>query len=198
MKKYEERKFNLPELKGISKKAVEEHLKLYGGYVKNTNLILEKIDELAKNSEVNGYALGEVQRRFGFEFGGMRNHEYYFGALEEGPKPLSKSGNFLKAIGQEWGSFENWLARFKAIGLTRGIGWAMLYYDKMADQLLNTWVDEQHMGHLVGLSPIVCLDMFEHSYMIDYVPGDKKKYIEAYFENLNWKKIEENFEEVKR
>jgi len=193
MKKYEEQKFNIPELKGISNKAIEEHLKLYAGYVKHTNLILEKIEELSKDPAGNAYAIGEIQRRFGFEFGGMRNHEYYFRALEGGVRPLSKNSSFRKVAANEWGSFENWFQKFKALALTRGIGWAILYYDPLADRLLNTWVDEQHMGHLVGLCPILALDMFEHAYMIDYVPGDKKKYVDAYLENLNWDKIEENY-----
>ena len=68
MKKFEEIKFNIGPLKGISAKNIEEHLKLYAGYVKHSNLILEKIDELAKDAEKNAYALGEIQRRFGFEY----------------------------------------------------------------------------------------------------------------------------------
>ena len=67
MKQFEEKKFNIPELKGISKKNIEEHLKLYSGYVKNSNTILEKIEEMKKDAEKNAYAISEVQRRFGFD-----------------------------------------------------------------------------------------------------------------------------------
>ena len=74
-KLFEEKKFNIPKLKGVSEKALEEHLKLYLGYVKNTNTILAKIDEYTKDAESNAYALGELQRRFGFEFNGVRNHD---------------------------------------------------------------------------------------------------------------------------
>ena len=62
-KTFEEKKFDIPKLKGISEKTVEEHLKLYSGYVKNANTILVKIDEYAKDAESNAYALGEIQRR---------------------------------------------------------------------------------------------------------------------------------------
>src|SRR3989344_5348540 len=89
MNKFEEKKFSIPPLKGLSQKSIEEHLKLYAGYVKNANLILEKIDVYAKESDKYAYELGELQRRFGFEFGGMRNHEYYFASLEGGAKALS-------------------------------------------------------------------------------------------------------------
>ena len=84
MKQFEAKQFNIGELKGISAKTIEEHLKLYAGYVKHSNLILEKIEEMMSNSEKNAYALGEVQRRFGFEYNGMRNHEIYFSSLENG------------------------------------------------------------------------------------------------------------------
>src|SRR3990167_2134955 len=105
MKKFEEIKFNIGELKGISAKNIEEHLKLYSGYVKHANLILEKIEEYMADSDpstgsgqVNAYVLGELQRRFGFEFNGMRNHEYYFKSLEGSPKPLPENSELKKII----------------------------------------------------------------------------------------------------
>lgn len=193
MKKFEERKFVLPALAGISAKTIEEHLKLYAGYVKNANLILEKITEYLADSEKNAYAIGEINRRFSFEFCGMRNHECYFGALEGGAKPLAENSPLKKAIEAEWGSFDSWLARFKSVALTRGIGWAILSYDSVSGRLVTSWADEQHLGHLTGTTPILMLDMWEHSYYIDYTPTDKKKYVEAFFANLNWSVIEENF-----
>ena len=193
MKKFKERKFQIPKLKGISEKNIEEHLKLYAGYVKNANLILEHIEELSPQSEKYAYELGELQRRFSFEFDGMRNHEYYFLAFGGGAKVLSPKSSLGEMLARDYGSFENWLARFKMLALTRGIGWAFLYYDQQTKQLLNQWVDEQHLGHLTGLSPILALDMWEHAYVADYQPSGKKNYIEDYFANLNWQTIEKNF-----
>jgi len=198
MKKFEEVTFTIPALKGISQKTIEEHLKLYAGYVKHANLILEKISEYGTESEKHAYALGELQRRFGFEFDGMRNHEYYFRSFEGGSQQLTTSSTLRKAIEEEWGSWDGWLARFKAIALTRGIGWAILYYDPVTKRLLNSWVDEQHLGHLTGLSPILALDMWEHSFVADYQPSGKKQYVEDFFSNLNWQIIEENFKKAVR
>ncbi len=192
MKKFEEKKFVIPALKGISAKTVEEHLKLYAGYVKHSNLILEKIAELKQDAEKNSYALGEVNRRFGFEYNGMRNHEVYFKSLEGGAKPSSADG-LRAAITETWASFDLWLAEFKSIALTRGIGWAMLYYDRAEGRLLNAWIDEQHLGQLQGCALILGLDMWEHSFVADYQPSGKKQYIEDFFANLNWEVIEENF-----
>src|SRR3989344_1996336 len=193
-----EQKFNIPELKGISKRNIEEHLKLYAGYVKHANLVLEKIEELKEDAEKNAYALGDVMRRFGFEFNGMRNHEVYFRSLEGGPTPISTSGPLAKAVGQTWGSLDAWLAECKAIALTRGIGWAMLYYDPASKRLLHAWVDEQHLGQLQACSLILGLDMWEHSYVADYQPSGKKQYVEDFFANLNWDVIEKNFKEAQK
>jgi Fe-Mn family superoxide dismutase len=195
MAAYTEKTFAIPELNGISKKSIDEHLKLYSGYVKHSNLILEKITEYSADSEKHAYALGEIQRRFGFEFNGMRNHEYYFQSLEGGSVSLPESSELKKAIEQEWGSWDGWLARFKAIAMTRGIGWAILYYDPATKKLVNTWVDEQHLGQLNGLQYVVGIDMWEHSFYLDYAT-DKKKYVEAFFENLNWQTIESWFKKA--
>lgn len=197
MTTYTEQKFTIPELKGISRKAIEEHVKLYSGYVKNTNLVYAKLEELMADSEKNAYVIGELQRRFSFEWNGMRNHEYYFKSLEGGPAPL-KDGALKDAMAAEFGSSENCIAMMKMIALTRGIGWAMLYWDTHAQKLVHAWVDEQHLGQLNGAELILGLDMWEHSYLFDFIPSEKKKYIEAFFENLNWDVIEENFKRASK
>lgn len=194
MKTYEIKNFNIPELKDISSKTIEEHLKLYSGYVKHTNLILEKVKELSENREDNSYLIGELRRRFGFEFDGMRNHEYYFESFEGGSLELGKESKLFKLIEESFGSFENWLNEFKYLAKTRGVGWAILYFDDRNSNLLNTWVDEQQSGHLMGLKPVVTLDMWEHSFVIDFPPSEKAKYIEAFFDNLNWKVISDRFD----
>jgi len=185
--------FDIPKIDGISEKNIEEHLKLYKGYVANSNLILNKLAELKNDPEKNSIILAELQRRFGFEFGGMRNHEYYFASLVGGKKEINKDGNLYKKITEEWGSFENFMGHFKFVATTRGIGWTMLYNDELTNKLMITWIDEQHIGHLAGCQIILALDMWEHAYYLDYIPSEKKKYIEVFFENLNWEAVENNF-----
>lgn len=193
METFSLKNFNLLKIEGLSEKNIEEHLKLYKGYVSNTNLIINKINELKNDSEKNSFILAELQRRFGFEFDGMRNHEYFFSSLSDGRKDINQSGDLYKMIEKEWGSYENFLTHFKFVATTRGIGWTILYYDKLTSRLLITWVDEHHLGQLTGLSPILLLDMWEHSYVYDYPTSEKKKYIEVFFQNLNWDNVEKNF-----
>lgn len=177
MNKFNEKKFNIPTLKGISAKTIEEHLKLYAGYVKNLNETLEGKQDI---------------RRLGFEYNGMRNHEIYFSSLEGGSKAIS-DGLLRNQITKDFVSFDTWLANFKTLALTRGIGWAILYYDRKEQTLINAWIEEQHIGQLQDCSPILALDMWEHSYVADYQPSGKKNYVEDFFQNLNWENVEGNF-----
>ncbi len=189
MKTFEEKKFNIPELKGISAKNIEEHLKLYAGYVKHFNLV----HEVVENQAIPEYARRETYRRQAFEFDGMRNHEYYFESLEGGAHPLSEDSELYKKIVEWTGTFDVFMTIFKNLATTRGVGWAMLGFDKKTDTLIQYWVDEQHFGHLTGVTPIIALDLWEHAYVADYQPSGKKQYVEDFFTNLNWDKVEANF-----
>ena len=193
MKKFEERKFTIPALKGISPKNIEEHLKLYAGYVKNFNLL----HEIVENPATPEYARREAMRRQAFEFGGIRNHEYYFSHFEGGPKALNPDSPLAKKIIEWTGSIETFLEIFKNLAMTRGVGWAILGYDKATDTLIQYWVDEQHLGHLPTVMPILALDMWEHSFVADYLPSGRKNYLEDFFANLNWQTCENNFSAAK-
>lgn len=186
--KYEAKTFTIPEIEGISKATMDNHLGLYQGYVKHVNLIQEKITQMSNDVVTNAYAIGEMQRRLGFEFCGMRNHEYYFAQFEGGYKSLP-DGTLKAKIEAQWGSFEVWLTFFMQIAKARGVGWAMLYHDVKTDQLVQTWVDEQHIGQLVDVDIILALDMWEHAYLMDYTSPDKGKYIDAFFKNINWEVV---------
>lgn len=191
METFKAKNFTIGELSGISKKNIEEHLKLYGGYVKNANTIIEKMSTL--DSEKDPYIIGELFRRFSFEYNGMRNHEVYFASLEGGAKSFDEESSLGKRILGLFGTYEKFVHEFTALALTRGVGWAVLWYDKKEDKILASWVDEQHLGQLNGCTMLLALDMWEHAYVYDYPTSEKKKYIEAFFANLNWSVIEKNF-----
>lgn len=194
MKKFTPRAFNIPALKGISATNIAEHLKLYEGYVNNLNTI----HEIVENKENPEYARREAYRRQGFEFGGMRNHEIYFSQFEGGARAANPDSAFVKKITEEGSILEKRIEIFKNLATTRGVGWAMLGYDKKTDRLIQYWVDEQHMGHLPEVTIILALDMWEHSYVADYLPSGKKNYAEDFFANLNWSVVEKNFENAIR
>lgn len=197
---YTARTFNLPELKGLSKKQIEVHLALYEGYVKHTNLIMEKIAKLKQeDAEGNAYLINELRRRLGFEFDGMRMHEYYFEQFE-GAKENNGGGSpdsaLAKAAAEKYGSGEAFMAHIKEVAGTRGIGWTIVYYDPAGKTLHTAWIDDHQLGQLAGLPIILALDMWEHAYMVDYAPADKKNYVEAFLDNVNWSFIEKRFEQA--
>lgn len=169
-----------------TEKTHEEHRKLYGGYVKNASSLLEKIAAY-KGDESKSYELGELYRRFSFEFNGMRNHECYFALLEGAATSLTPESSLGVQMIKQWGSIEAYkLAHLSLATTTRGIGWAMLSADPCDGSLLLHWVDEQHLGQLQGTASIVAIDMWEHAYVSDYAPSEKKEYVADFFSAINW------------
>lgn len=175
-------------IEGLSENLLKAHFGLYEGYVKNTNLIS---DELEK-TETGSYQFAELKRRFAWEFDGMRMHEMYFGNLMKGGSELESGTELKEQIEKDFGSFENWEKDFRATLAMRGIGWAVLYYDKEAEKLFNTWIGEHDGGHLAGCTPILVVDAFEHAYIADY--GTKRAdYIEAIMKIVCWHVVSARF-----
>ncbi len=195
---YTAKTFNLPTLPGISEKQVTVHLALYEGYVKHVNLIAEQLQK-ARSGEItfDPYVAAELRRRFAFEFDGMRMHEYYFEQLEGGAVPQNADTSLAKSAAEKYGSYEGLVAHCKEVAGTRGIGWVVVYADTRAGGLLHTvFVADHELGQLAGLPIILALDLWEHAFMVDYVPAEKKNYIDAFFENVNWSVVEKRFDDA--
>ena len=172
---------------GFSETLLKNHFTLYQGYVTNTNKLVDTLDQLLKDGKVGAPEYGELKRRFGWEFNGMRLHELYFDNLG-GQGEIDKAGPLAKKMAQSFGSYEAWEKDFRATGSMRGIGWVVLYQDPLGNRLMNSWINEHDVGHPAGCAPLLVMDVFEHAFMIDY--GLKKAdYIEAFFKNIAWKEL---------
>jgi Fe-Mn family superoxide dismutase len=194
MHAYTVQTFDLPVLEGLSEKQVKAHLGLYEGYVKHTNLLREQIHDLESlDKEKYAYAIMELRRRLGFEFDGMRMHEYYFTQFEGGPNSIDASSALASALTEKYGSFENFISHLTTLGMTRGIGWTVLYHDPKGKTVHTAWVGDHELGQLAGLPVILAMDMWEHAFMVDYLPSEKKQYIEAFLKNTNWKVVESRY-----
>ncbi len=194
---YTPRTFALPKLKGLSQKQIEVHLSLYEGYVKHTNLITDTIARLRdEDAEKNAYIINELRRRLGFEFDGMRMHEYYFEQFEGGASSLNEASHLVSHSEKKYGSPEGLLSHIKEVAGTRGIGWVVVYFDPVADMLHTTFVNDHELGQLAGLPIILAVDLWEHAYMVDYAPAEKKNYVEAFLENVNWSVAEKRLTSV--
>lgn len=194
---YEAHTFTIPEITGISQKQIDEHIKLYEGYVKHVNLIYTELMELGHDKEKNGHLMQELRRRLGFEFNGMRLHELYFGDLEGGAKLINPDSNLYQHIKVQYGDFEKFRAEFASIA-ARGSGWMILNWDPVGARFHMNWVTNHDEGQLATLPAIIALDFWEHAYMVDYTPGDKGKYLNAYLDALNWESVAKRFDAVKQ
>ncbi len=191
---YQEEKFELSNLRGLSERQIAEHIKLYSGYVKNTNDLVGRIDKIKSDPLSDNYTLAELRRRLGFEFNGMRLHEYYFQSMNGYGNIFD--GKLKGIIENQFGSFDNWIKEFKTAGLARGIGWVLLCHDPKINKLFNVWITDHEVGHLASVPIILAMDVWEHAYLLDYLPSQRKEYIEAFFSNLNWKTLEERINRI--
>lgn len=171
-------------MEGFSEALLNNHFTLYQGYVTNTNKLLELLEQMIQEDKGATPAFAEAKRRLGWEFNGMRLHEYYFENLgRSGPGEMGS--NLKQKVVESFGSVESWQKDFRATGAMRGIGWAVLYQDPANGKLVNFWINEHDVSHPAGGIPILVMDVFEHAFMLDY--GLKRAdYIEAFFKNINW------------
>ena len=190
---YTAKTFTLPTLTGISEKQVKVHLALYEGYVKHVNLIGEQLKAVREGTlQLDQYIVNELRRRFAFEFDGARMHEYYFEQFEGGAKAASPESALAQAALGKYGK-DGLIAHIKEVAGSRGIGWVIVYADPQRNTVVTSFVTDHEVGQLAGLPIILALDLWEHAYMVDYVPADKKNYVEAFFTNLNWIICENRF-----
>jgi Fe-Mn family superoxide dismutase len=195
---YNAQDFNIPDIPGLSSKQLEVHLGLYKGYVTHVNLITQKLGAMRNGAvKEDPYVEAELRRRFAFEFDGMRMHENYFEQLEGGGAPIDNNGFFAKKVSEKYGDVQDFQEHIRQVAGSRGIGWVVVYYDPKADTVHTVFAGDHELGHLSGLPILYCVDMWEHAFMVDYIPSEKAKYLEIFMNNTNWKVVEDRFAKVK-
>jgi Fe-Mn family superoxide dismutase len=175
-------------MEGFSETLLKNHFTLYGGYVTNTNKVLDTLATLSREGRAGTAEFAELRRRFGWEFNGMRLHEYYFENLG-GDGRMDPGSKLARALAEQFSSVEAWEKEFRATAAMRGIGWTVLYLDTWTGKLLNIWVNEHDGGHPAGGAPLLILDVFEHAFLTDY--GLKRAdYVDAFFRHIRWSVVE--------
>ena len=170
-------------LKGLSEKLIVSHYENnYTGAVKRLNAITAQLDSL-DFSTAPVFVINGLKREELIASNSMILHELYFDGLGNRGEPDKE---LQRALVRDFGSFERWQTQFSAMGkaLGGGSGWVLLTYLQRDKKLVNQWAAD-HTCCLAGASPILALDMYEHSYHIDY--GAKAAvYVDAYMQNINW------------
>lgn len=173
-------------LKGLSEKLIVSHYENnYGGAVKRLNAIGEQLASL-DFSKAPVFTINGLKREELIAMNSMILHELYFDSLGGGGQPGSE---LLGVLDRDFGGIERWRAEFSAMGKAQGggSGWVLLTYSPRDGKLVNQWAAD-HTCHLAAGAPILALDMYEHSYHIDY--GAKAAaYVEAFMQNINWANV---------
>lgn len=186
--------FDPTRLNGLSEKLIVSHWENnYGGAVKRLNAIEQRLSELSwANAPV--FDINGLKREEMIASGSMILHEIYFDSL--GGTGGDPSGSLKAAITLDFGSLEAWRTEFIAMGKAQGggSGWTLLVWSPRRGRLVNAWASD-HAHNLAGATPLVALDMYEHSYHMDF--GAKAAaYVDAFMQNLSWTAAEATFTQV--
>lgn len=186
---------SIKELNGISQQTMESHYKLYEGYVKKTNEIMEKLADLERDATKANQTYSELRElkvELSFALGGVKNHVNYFSIL--GGKGGQPSGPLKAQIEKDFGSYDNFAADLKASAIAAR-GWVWLAYDHDGQRLFNYLGDAQNSYPIWNCTMLLALDTYEHAYWLDY-QQDRASYVDAFMKNLNWSAVEKLFEPV--
>ena len=173
-------------LKGLSEKLILSHWENnYGGAVRRLNAITAQLAEL-DFARAPVFVINGLKREELIAANSMILHELYFDSL--GGDGMS-GGAIDEALKRDFGSVDRWRAEFVGTGkaLRGGSGWVLLSYSHRDRRLVNQWAAD-HTHALAGGTPILALDMYEHSYHMDYGAA-AAKYVDAFMDNIRWSHV---------
>lgn len=186
--------FDPAKLKGISEKLIKSHWENnYGGSVKALNAVELRLAAMQKEKDLPAYIYGDLKREELIRTGSVVLHELYFGNLGGAPNGTA-AGKTSELLKQWFGSFENWENEFRktAAALAGGSGWTILAFNQHTRELHNYWASD-HAHNAPFSQPLLVLDMYEHSYHLDYGAA-AAKYIDAFMQNVNWEEVNRRLE----
>lgn len=179
--------FDAAKLKGLSVNLIESHwANNYSGSVKTLNAVNDQLSQALANPGTPAFLYNDLKREHLIRTGSVILHELYFDNLGGNGKA---DGELRSAIAKQFGTFDRWETEFRKIaqGLGGGSGWVVLGYNTHFNKLENYWMGD-HAHVPVGTVPLLVMDMYEHSYHMDFGAA-AGKYIDAFFNNINWDEV---------
>lgn len=180
------KKYNFNTVEGMTMNQLQQHYKLYEGYVNKLKEINKEL--MMRNSYTNPSAtyskLRSLKKGETYSLDGIILHELYFGNIT-GNKGKS-SGKILDYINRDFGSYNNFVQMFTDVGLSMR-GWVVLIQGDNG-RLAIIGQDSHDDGSVWYGKPVLVMDVYEHAYMIDF-GIDRKKYIKVFFDNINWQVV---------
>src|SRR5712671_1237010 len=178
---------------GMSERLIFSHYENnYGGAVKRLNIVDDRLAEL-DYANTPGFLINGLKREQLIAMNSMILHELFFDGLGEQSEP---GGGLREGLARDFGSYERWCSEFTAMGkaLGGGSGWVLLSWSRRDRKLVNQWASD-HCHTLAGGMPILALDMYEHSYHMDF--GAKAgNYVETFMGAVRWKNVDRLFAEI--
>jgi len=180
-------------IKGMSERLiVSHHENNYGGAVNRLNAITAQLAQL-DFATAPGFLVNGLKREELIASNSMILHELFFASLGEESQP---AGELHDALVRDFGSVDRWRAEFSAMGKAQGggSGWVLLTWSPHDRKLVNQWAMD-HTTTLAGGQPILALDMYEHSYQIDY-GARAAAYVDAFMAAINWPNVGRAYAEL--
>lgn len=180
------------EATGIEESLWKMHYELYKGYVKNTEIIEQRLQENSpEDTPLSIDTRQALERRWSWERNGMVLHELFFENV--GKSEYSTSSPLIQAIREKYSSVEKLVEAMKNLCKMRGIGWGVLYQDCTKGGLHLDWIDEHSIGPLVDATPLLVIDVWEHAYLTQF-GIDRGRYLDTIFQSIKWDVVEKRYE----
>jgi len=180
-------------LNGLSLKLIESHYENnYGGAVRRLNAITQQLESL-DFATAPGYVVNGLKREELVAMNSMVLHEHYFASMGGDGQPTK---DMKEVLARDFGSLDRWRAEFRAMGyaLGGGSGWAVVTYVPREGRLVNQYASEHSQAIASGV-PILALDMYEHSYHMDF-GANAKAYVDTYMRNLDWPALVQRYQDA--
>jgi Fe-Mn family superoxide dismutase len=183
--------FDPAKLTGLSERLIKSHWENnYQGSVHALNTIETKLAEALATDDFPALLYGGLKREELHRTGSVVLHEYYFDGLGGDGAP---GGSIAAALAKAFGGLDAWETEFRrtAMSLAGGSGWCVLAWNAHTGSLHNYWAWD-HMHNAATGMPLIALDMYEHSYHMDYGTA-AAKYVDAFMANLDWEVIDARY-----
>ncbi|PAB58413.1 superoxide dismutase [Anaeromicrobium sediminis] len=189
------KKFDFASIKGITTSQLKQHYKLYEGYVGKTNKMFQKLEDINNYKKPNSTysSIRSIELGQSYALNGVKLHEFYFDNMGDSNIPY---GNILDLINKKYGGFDVFMEKFKSVGMAVR-GWVILALDSIDEDIHIFGCDAHDVGSIWYSYPLLVMDVYEHAYMIDF-GINRRKYIDVFFQNIDWKKVNKRLDKALR
>lgn len=180
----------------LSEPAKKHHEQLYAGYAETLARVSAEVDAADKVNVSSTHSVYRSAKKDEvYDLNATYLHELFFANCFDPNSELFQDAEAFMMLARDWGTFDAWMADFMAAALSARNGWVVCGYSLYLKRMINVCVDGHDQGVLVGIVPILVIDMFEHAYVRDYA-ADKKSYLTAMMREIDWEVVNDRVERV--